>query len=253
MKIGIFSDIHENREALKEVLRLSSENGCDELVCLGDITGFDTRFYDFNLSRSAKWCVEAIMSSCKWVVAGNHDLFACGRVPSFTNGFRFPDSWFEMNALERKNVAGGKVWCYDGDAQSDLPEHLIMKLRNLPEYFIAETGKELLLFSHYLYPDFSGSTTHYAERAGHLYRHLDFMKNNGLLYSFTGHTHNHLAGFAYQSGIPFLKAFHTFQGNEFHLGTERTIITIPPVSGEKGRQGFAIYNTAERLVKIIAV
>jgi len=112
MKIGIITDIHENVEMLREALRLASVNKCDEIVCLGDIVGYDQRFYTFIQKRSATTCLDLVRSNCRWIVPGNHDLFAAGRVPSYTNGFKYPDTWFEMNAGERKKVAQGKVWCY---------------------------------------------------------------------------------------------------------------------------------------------
>ena len=58
MKIGLITDIHENANLLKEALRLAAKNKCDEIVCLGNIVGFDRRFE-------------------------NHDLFAAGRLLVF--------------------------------------------------------------------------------------------------------------------------------------------------------------------------
>ena len=54
MKIGLITDIHENVEKLREAIKLADIQNCDELVCLGDIVGYDHRFYSFNISRSAK-------------------------------------------------------------------------------------------------------------------------------------------------------------------------------------------------------
>lgn len=39
MKIGIIADVHSNLPALEAVLSLLSREGCDEIVCCGDIIG----------------------------------------------------------------------------------------------------------------------------------------------------------------------------------------------------------------------
>jgi predicted phosphodiesterase len=40
MKIGILSDIHGNSEALREVLKAAESEGVEELIILGDFTGY---------------------------------------------------------------------------------------------------------------------------------------------------------------------------------------------------------------------
>ena len=40
MRIGIFSDVHSNIEALSEVLAALRAEGVDQFVCLGDIIGY---------------------------------------------------------------------------------------------------------------------------------------------------------------------------------------------------------------------
>lgn len=39
MKLGIFTDIHNNAAALKAVLRELEQQGCEQYVCLGDLIG----------------------------------------------------------------------------------------------------------------------------------------------------------------------------------------------------------------------
>ena len=132
MKIGIFTDIHENSEMLVNALKIAEASGCHELLCLGDIVGFDVRFYRYDLKRSARECVRLIKSNCRWVVAGNHDLFAAGRVPAYTNGFTYPDIWFKSDPAERKKLSFGKVWSYEGDAPNDLGDEELAFLSDLP-------------------------------------------------------------------------------------------------------------------------
>jgi predicted phosphodiesterase len=243
MRIGIITDIHENVRMLEKALELATYQKCDELVCLGDITGFDRRFYRYNYTRSASGCIKLIRENFKWIVAGNHDLFSAGRIPSWSDGFQFPDDWFRMDPSGRKLKASGKVWCYEGDAEKDLKGEEIDFLRSLPEFIVTDTPGITCLFSHYIFPDLTGSTTRYAERGKHLTGHWKFMDNNEVLYSFSGHTHNHFTGFAYRRTGYLFNAFQNLPNDSFFLGKEKTIMTLPPLSGEKGRTGFSIFDS----------
>ena len=39
MKIGIITDVHNNVIALNSMLAVFEEEGCDEIICCGDIIG----------------------------------------------------------------------------------------------------------------------------------------------------------------------------------------------------------------------
>lgn len=251
MKIGIITDIHENKNALLEAIRLASLHKCDELACLGDIVGYDRRFYSFGLSRSASGCLKLIRSEFRWIVAGNHDLFAAGRFPSWSNGFTYPGCWFSLSSGERKKVSKGRVWCFKDDDTNDLNDEEIGFMKVLPEFqIISEQGVSCLL-THYFFPDFTGSTTRYVERKGHLKGHWEFMKNHNVQVSMSGHSHNHFAGFAYRNTGSFLRAIHTIPHDTFNLGKEMVVILLPPLSGEKGRTGFSIFDTSNMTLSII--
>jgi hypothetical protein len=45
----------------------------------------------------------------QWVVAGNHDLFAASRQPSWANGFTYPRNWFTLTSEERAAVSADMV------------------------------------------------------------------------------------------------------------------------------------------------
>jgi predicted phosphodiesterase len=251
MRIGIITDIHENVEMLQQSLRQAAAYKCDDLVCLGDIVGFDRRYYRYNTKRSAKKCLEIIMSSFRWVVAGNHDLFAANRFPFYSNGFDYPENWFQMDPDERKMNSTGKVWCYEGDEPHDLEEAEIIYLRTLPEYIITAEPGIPCLFSHYIYPDVTGSTTRYVERNHQMKGHWDFMDSNNIKYSFSGHSHELFAGFAYRNKRSFFKAVHNLPSDSFKLGDEMVMTVLPPLTGEKGRTGFAILDTSTLKLNII--
>jgi len=252
MRIGIFTDIHENTKMLQEALRLAEVKKCDELVCLGDIVGFDRRFYKSIRERSAKNCLELIRSNCKWVVAGNHDLFAARRFPVYSNGFKYPDHWFTMSSEERKFVSAGKVWSYEFDDPNDLSEEDIAFIRSLPEFITTSFKGISSLFSHYIFPDFTGSTTQYIERNRQLKAAWDFMSTNQLIYSFSGHSHGCFAGFAYRTSSSLFKAINSIPTDSFNLGNEMIVISLPPLAGEKGKTGFSIIDTETMKLEIVS-
>lgn len=251
MRIGIITDIHENVKILQKTLEAASHNKCDEMVCLGDITGFDKRFYRYNYTRSASACIKLIKENCRWIVAGNHDLFFAGRIPSWTDGFKFPEGWFMMDHSERKFKAAGRFWSYEGDAETDISGEDIDFLTSLPEFIITDVPGIKCLFSHYIFPDITGSTTRYAEKGRHLNGHWNFMDSHEVLFSFSGHTHNHFTGFAYRKTGSLFKAFHNLPNDSFFLGNEKTIIALPPLSGEKGRTGFSVFDSELKQLSVI--
>jgi predicted phosphodiesterase len=251
MKIGLITDIHENASMLRKVIDLAERHGCDEMACLGDIVGYDSRFYGYRQERSARECIRLVKASCKWIVAGNHDLFATGRLPGYTNGFEYPDGWFGMTPAERKSVSNGKVWSYEFDEPNDLEEQDLEFMRSLPELETDFIDGISCMFSHYIYPDLSGSTTRYVERNSQICLAWEFLERRNVRYSFSGHSHQLFAGFAYKSSGSMLKAIHQITDNNFNLGDEPVIIILPPLSGERGRTGFSIADTGNRKVSII--
>ncbi|HUX96835.1 MAG TPA: metallophosphoesterase [Bacteroidales bacterium] len=251
MKLGIITDIHENISLLTDSLRLASEYKCDEIICLGDITGYDRRFYNYNSGRSARECLNLVRSACKWITAGNHDLFAARIFPVYSNGFKYPDNWFSLDIEQRNKLSSGKVWCYEGDDPNDLREEDIDYIKSIPEFIITDISGISCLFAHYLAPDYTGSTTVYIERESQMKHHWDIMIRNGVTYSFGGHSHNHHTGFAYISSGKFMKAFNSFHGDTFNIGNEITAVILPPLSGDKGRRGFSILDTNNLTLSII--
>jgi predicted phosphodiesterase len=251
MKIGIITDIHENAFMLRNVLELAERHGCNELACLGDIVGYDSRFYGYGQERSARECTRLVKANCKWIVAGNHDLFASGRLPGYTNGFEYPSGWFMMTPAGRKSASNGKVWSYEYDEPNDLGEQDIEFMRSLPESVTVVIDGSSCMFSHYIYPDLTGSTTRYVERNSQLCQAWELLDRNNVMYSFSGHSHQLFAGFAYKSSGSMLKAVHPIHDGIFNLGNEPVIIILPALSGERGRTGFSIVDTANWKVSII--
>jgi diadenosine tetraphosphatase ApaH/serine/threonine PP2A family protein phosphatase len=64
MRLGIFSDVHANLEALQAVLKAYDTAHIDRYVCLGDIVG------------------SVVRGITDLVILGNHDAACCGRMSS---------------------------------------------------------------------------------------------------------------------------------------------------------------------------
>ncbi|MCP4645927.1 MAG: metallophosphoesterase family protein [bacterium] len=69
MKYALISDVHANLQALTAVLAKIDENGVDQIVCLGDVVGYNA---------DPDECVRIIRERTIPTVCGNHDAVACG-------------------------------------------------------------------------------------------------------------------------------------------------------------------------------
>jgi predicted phosphodiesterase len=69
MRIGIFSDIHGNLEALTAVLAAYESESIDMFMCAGDIVGY---------GASPNECVDIMKSLTEHIVLGNHDAAVAG-------------------------------------------------------------------------------------------------------------------------------------------------------------------------------
>jgi predicted phosphodiesterase len=70
-RYGVLGDIHGNREALEAVLRALDARGVRELLCVGDIVGYNA---------DPDECVDLVRSRRVAAIAGNHDLISQRRL-----------------------------------------------------------------------------------------------------------------------------------------------------------------------------
>lgn len=190
MKIGIISDIHEDIISLKKALKYFETNNCNEIVCLGDITGFDKSYSGRIQSPNASECISAVKSNCKYAVIGNHDLYSIRKLPVIINGFKFPENWYLLDFDERKNLGEGKVWLYENEApSSQLSREDSEFLNTLPEYISIKFEDYKILFSHSVYPDITGSLVFNPHNPWNLKEHFAFRKKLECDFSFSGHIH----------------------------------------------------------------
>ena len=68
---GILSDIHGNIEALNAVLAALERRGARQLLCLGDVIGYNA---------DSDECAAIVRRRCAVTIAGNHDLIGTGRL-----------------------------------------------------------------------------------------------------------------------------------------------------------------------------
>ncbi len=71
MKYAIISDLHANLEALKAVLEIIDRSHVDQIVCLGDVVGYNA---------NPNECVDIVRERDIPTVCGNHDAVAAGLV-----------------------------------------------------------------------------------------------------------------------------------------------------------------------------
>ncbi len=71
MRLGIFSDVHANFEALSAVLEAYQAERIDVYYCLGDTVGY---------GGSPNECADSCARSRKMTILGNHDAAVAGRM-----------------------------------------------------------------------------------------------------------------------------------------------------------------------------
>ena len=71
MRIGIFSDVHANIEALSAVVKAYRDERIDRFVCLGDTVGY---------GGSPNECCDLVRDTVAFTILGNHDAAVAGRM-----------------------------------------------------------------------------------------------------------------------------------------------------------------------------
>jgi diadenosine tetraphosphatase ApaH/serine/threonine PP2A family protein phosphatase len=71
MRIGIFSDVHANIEALTAVMDAFESERIDKYVCIGDVVGY---------GASPNECCDIVRKACAFTILGNHDAAVAGRM-----------------------------------------------------------------------------------------------------------------------------------------------------------------------------
>ena len=113
MRIAIISDIHEDIVNLEKILKKIEGNGYDQLVCLGDISGFSTPYYTYHDTPNAHACLSLLREKNAMILPGNHDFHAAKRIPLESDIFDFTGNWYEMDFRERHQMAQDRIWLHE--------------------------------------------------------------------------------------------------------------------------------------------
>ncbi|MCO6478586.1 MAG: metallophosphoesterase family protein [Phaeodactylibacter sp.] len=243
MKAAVFSDIHEDVAALEKAIAKTETLGCQEIICLGDIVGFSVPFYDHLTSRNASKCIELIKDTCSVIVLGNHDLFAIKQLPFPLHPLlNLPADWYTMDYPERKKIANGNFWLYENELDTLISKEDKEFLSSLSEFVAKSYGKGInVLFSHFLFPDLTGSGKWSLRIRELLPDHIAFCREKKCKVSFVGHGHP-------------VKPLIISENNElFPLDFEGSIVLdpsiginivmVPAIGNRKGKKGFTVFDS----------
>lgn len=248
MRIAIITDIHEDLINLKEALRKIEKLKCDEIVCLGDISGYSVPHYTYLTSRNASECLSLIKSNCNTVVLGNHDLYAGRIIPKNKTAFDFPENWYDLEYYQRRKIANNSIWLHEETDLNPLYSSTDLDfLKSLPEYAINNYSGENILFSHYSYPNLSGVKMEFYSFKEEFRGHFNFMKENACNLSFTGHAH--IKGFYCVTE----SKFKQFGYKRLSLKNEMACYGLPPLTSQQKRGGLSILDLEERNLKVVRI
>jgi predicted phosphodiesterase len=245
MKLGFLSDIHEDIVSLHKGLDILHRECCDKIICLGDIIGFSNPYYSFGKTKNANACIDLVRENCTIVVAGNHDLFSSGKIPTYNAGIEYPEDWFRMAISDRMNLMRGKVWFYEHEINPELTEENIKYLRSLSEYHILKIEECNLLVTHFLYPDISGSLRKRIDEIYEYRDHFSFMRQNNCIMSFAGHMHRE--GFEVMN----MMGFQEFGFSKKRLSKMESFIGLPSIAVGRNKNGVAVFDTESFEIKVI--
>jgi len=243
MKIAFISDIHEDVVSLRLALRKIEKLGCDEVICLGDISGFNARHQHFFDLRSASKCLKMVRENCSIVIAGNHDLHAARKIPVNSPGFTYPPNWHTLDFPTRQAYAENKVWLYDKDELPALYSNAeVDYIANLPEVKVKKYELFSVLLSHYIYPNITGNMALFYENEQEYRQHFEYMQSEKCRYSFAGHRH--------YAGLMVVRARQVIK-----KGFNRTVklqdnncVMIPSIVKNNFNNGFCIFDSDKQTV-----
>jgi len=238
LKIAIFSDIHEDIVSLELALQKAKKHGCETIVCLGDISGYNPRFHNFIDHRNASACLQLLLENQAVLIAGNHDLHACKKIPDTKALSKLPENWYDLDYQTRHQLGAEKYWLYPDELDPLYRAKDIAVLEKATSYYICKEGANHFLFSHYLYPNLSGFTTHFYEEVNAIQPHLNFMTEKQCCISFCGHTH--------LPGLSVTRNTARFYGfNKKATLAANSIVMVPPIVRSRAANGFCIFNAKD--------
>jgi predicted phosphodiesterase len=246
MKLGFLTDIHEDVLNLEKALSILSKEKCDTIICLGDIVGFTIPFFRYIETRNAEECVRLIKENCSVVVTGNHDLYAVKKTPIHKAGFSYTDDWYQLDYDTRAKKARNRIWLYeDNEIRCQLSDTSKDFISNLNETEIRNYDNMNFLFSHFCFPDFTGSAIFFPREPFHLVKHFEFMRENNCTVSISGHGHPEGAIMVDEN------KFSMVGFGNHNLCEDHQWIVSPCVARTSRLNGILILDTSSRQIKTI--
>jgi diadenosine tetraphosphatase ApaH/serine/threonine PP2A family protein phosphatase len=139
MRLGIFSDVHANIEALSAVLESLRHEGVDKYFCLGDVVGY---------GASPNECCELVKRTAEVTILGNHDAAVSGRM-DYSYYYEAARHALDTHAsmLTRENMAWLKTLPYKHRVEGtgvDLCHGSPLRLEEFEYIFAPEQARECL-------------------------------------------------------------------------------------------------------------
>jgi predicted phosphodiesterase len=139
MRIGIFSDIHANYEALSAVLEAFKHESIDQFHCLGDVVGY---------GGSPNECADIVRELATHTILGNHDAAVAGRM-DYSYYYEAARHALDVHAeiLTPTNTAWLKTLPYSErlkEADVDLCHGSPVRLEEFDYIFAPEQARECL-------------------------------------------------------------------------------------------------------------
>ncbi|MFO7789569.1 MAG: metallophosphoesterase family protein [Bacteroidota bacterium] len=238
MKLAFISDIHEDVVSLGMAIDKIHKLGADKIICLGDISGYNPKYYDYIHTRNASECLHIIRQNCDIIVPGNHDYNAIKKIPECSPGFNYPADWYELDHYEKRSIACDRLWDYDdAELQPKYRKADVAFLSQLNQFEILETENYNILLSHYAYPNLSGLVVDFYLYPDDFKKHFSFMAENNCKVSVLGH--EHIPGMScVMKDKMIIKRLGKKQGCKVPF-----LLMIPSVANGRNKNGFLILDT----------
>lgn len=248
MRIAFISDIHEDIVSLRQAFRKIENLNCNNIICLGDISGFSAPHYDYYNTRNASNCLNLIREKCNIIIAGNHDLHAARKTPNINPEYKYPKDWYTYDFHKKLDLSKGYVWLYDNDELNPLYKHNeIDFIKTLPEIETYHTHKHKILLSHYCYPNLTGSMRVFYNFIDDFEEHQKFMNQKQCNLSFVGH--RHFAGLMVVSS----NQIKGYKYGKKHKLQNDDCIFVPAITDKRSGNGFCIFDSEINTVEAIRI
>ncbi len=139
MRLGIFSDVHANIEALSAVMEAYRQETIDEYYCLGDVVGY---------GASPNECADIIRQKAKVTILGNHDAAVAGRM-DYSYYYEAARHALDLHARQLKPE--NMRWLKSLPYRHDLSQHRVtlchgspIRLEEFEYIFAPEQARECL-------------------------------------------------------------------------------------------------------------